>query len=363
MGRLIRAASASVFVLALIASACASDDGNDDAANAAVRPSTTPATTASTSTTVAAPVDVEPAASRGCGTPAAKVAPGETRVDTTSGGIGRWYLRHVPPAYDGTTPLPVVIDIHGYAEGATVHTKMSALGPYGDAHDFVTITPQGSGTAVPLWNTDLQSADVAYIGDLLDELDRTLCVDDHRIFVTGLSNGAFMTSAVACAYADRIAAAAPVAGIRDIDGCAPKRAVPVVAFHGTADPYVSYEGGLGPKALQLPSPDGSGTIGQSGAAAAQTKGPTIPEITAAWAKRNDCASSAPAEREVASDVTLLRWSCPPGADVELYRVEGGGHSWPGSDFSKAVASAVGPTTFSIDADDVMWEFFEAHPLR
>jgi polyhydroxybutyrate depolymerase len=357
VGGLSRRASATLVVLALLAAGCASGD-DDNTASA-----TNPSAAASTTTTVVKPAYVRPAPSDGCGTAAAKVAPGEQRVDTTSGGAPRWYIRHVPPKYDGTTPLPVVIDIHGYAEGAVVHTKMSALGPFGDSHDFVTISPQGSGTAVALWNTDLQSPDVKYIGDLLDELDRTLCVDTNRVFVAGLSNGAFMTSAVACAYADRIAAAAPVAGIRDIDGCTPKRAVPVVAFHGTADPFVSYDGGLGPKALALPAPDGSGkTLGQSGAAS-QTKGPTIPEITTAWAQRNDCAAIAPSAQRIAADVVRFRWDCPPGADVELYRVDGGGHSWPGSSFSKAIESVVGPTTTSIDADAVMWKFFQAHPLR
>jgi polyhydroxybutyrate depolymerase len=189
------------------------------------------------------------------------------------------------------------------------------------------------------------------------------------VFVTGLSNGAFLTSAVACRYADRIAAAAPVAGIRDIDGCDPARPVPVVAFHGTADTFVSYDGGLGSSIANLPAPDGSGrTIGQQGAAATTTtapgtpKPPTIEDITADWAARNGC-SPQKTEKKVASDVTLLAWSCPPDAATELYRVEGGGHSWPGSPFSKQVASVVGKTTESISANEIMWKFFQEHPLR
>ena len=113
-----------------------------------------------------------------------------------------------------------------------------------------------------------------------------------------------------------------------------------------------------------PAPDGSGkTLQQSGVAASQTKGPSIPTITSAWAKRNGCGSGAPGERRVASDVTLLTWRCPPTTTVELYRVTGGGHSWPGSAFSKAIAGVVGKTTFSISANTTMWAFFEAHPLR
>jgi polyhydroxybutyrate depolymerase len=304
-------------------------------------------------------------ASKGCNA-TTKIAPGEEKVTTTSGGTERWYYRHVPPAYDGTEPTPVVLDLHGYAEGAAVHVKMSELGTYGDKQGFVTITPQGSGTSVPRWDTALDSPDLDYIGDLLDEVDDTLCVDKDRVFVTGLSNGAFLTSSVACRFADRIAAAAPVAGIRDIDGCDPSRPVPVVAFHGTADTFVSYDGGLGSSVANLPSPDGSGkTIGQGAATTTTAPGtpkpPTIEEITADWAKRNGC-SAKKTEKKVASDVTLLAWSCPKGDEAELYRVEGGGHSWPGSPFSKQVASVVGRTTDSISADEIMWKFFQEHPL-
>ena len=59
----------------------------------------------------------------------------------------------------------------------------------------------------------------------------------------------------------------------------------------------------------------------------------------------------------------MRYRCPRGADVDFYRIEGGGHTWPGSEFSKQIEAAVGPTTFSISADEVMWKFFRAHPLQ
>ena len=87
----------------------------------------------------------------------------------------------------------------------------------------------------------------------------------------------------------------------------------------------------------------------------------MPDVLHAWARRNKCTGQA-SEKQVASDVTELSYACPRGADVELYRVTGGGHSWPGSAFSKQIASVVGPTTDSISADAVMWAFFEAHPL-
>jgi polyhydroxybutyrate depolymerase len=185
------------------------------------------------STTDPARAAARPSAGCKAATP---VAAGEEKVTLTSGGAERWYFRHVPPGYAAAKPVPVVLDLHGYSEGATVHTHMSDLGSFGDTNHFVTITPQGTG-AVARWDTNLDSPDLTFIGDLLDQVGRTVCVNERRVYVTGLSNGAFLTSAVACKYADRIAAAAPVAGIRDIPGCKPARPVPVIAFHGTADGF------------------------------------------------------------------------------------------------------------------------------
>jgi polyhydroxybutyrate depolymerase len=256
---------------------------------------------------------------------------------------------------------------------------MSGLSAFGDEHGFITLTPQGRGR-VPLWDTTLGGQDLAFVGDLLDEAEHTLCLDTNRIYVTGLSNGAFMTSAVACQYADRVAAVAPVAGIRDIDGCDPSRPVPVVAFHGTADQFLSFEGGPGPAVANLPAPDGSDrsvadvqaeSQGQSGGEPGGGRSvtgadpapgdPSVPEIVAHWADRNGC-DAEPRAEDVADDVRLDSYSCPPGADVELYRIIDGGHTWPGSDFSASIESVVGKTTMSISADEVMWEFFQEHPL-
>ncbi|MCU1378374.1 MAG: poly(3-hydroxybutyrate) depolymerase [Acidimicrobiales bacterium] len=308
--------------------------------------------TANPTTSTAVPVT----ASAGC--QAAPIPPGEQRVTTTSGGQERWYLRH---AVQTTKPLPLVVDLHGYSEGAEIHAKLSDLGADGDRWGFHTITPQGTGDPVR-WDTAFDSADVRFIGDLLDEAEDALCVDTNRVYVTGLSNGAFMTSTIGCVYADRVAAIAPVAGIRNPEGCKPSRPVPVLAIHGTADTFVGYDGGLGEGALDLPAPDGSGRTLRDIGAANQAKGPSIPETTAAWAKRDGCGST-PKESKVSVDVDRFRYPCPAGREVALYRVNGGGHSWPGSPFGPAIEKVVGKTTDTIEANRVVFDFFRRHPLR
>jgi polyhydroxybutyrate depolymerase len=135
-----------------------------------------------------------------------------------------------------------------------------------------------------------------------------------------------------------------------------------MAFHGTADEFLLYEGGLGPAALDLPAPDGSGeTLEDLPVPDDIERGPSVPEVLDAWAERDGC--DLPAEpTAIADDVTLLSYACPEGVAVELYRVEGGGHTWPGSEFSARIESVVGPTTFSFIANEEMWAFFRAHPL-
>lgn len=348
---------APLLAATLLAAACAGGD-------AATAPTTTK-TTAAPATTTTAPPDprgVAPVASAGCSAEAAaSVQPGQEKITVTSGGTERWYLRRVPPAHDGVEPVPLVVDLHGYSEGAEIHVLLSALPSFGDEQGFITLTPQGQG-AVARWDPSPTSTDMVFLADMLDQAEAALCVDEARVFVTGLSNGAMMTSAVACALADRVAAVAPVAGITDIAGCAPARPVPLIAFHGTADPFLSYEGGFGPAAVNLPAPDGSGqTLGDLGLGPGGGGGPSVEDVVAGWATRNGC-DGEPEQEAVAADVTELVYPCPAGAEVELYRVEGGGHSWPGSEVSKQAESLLGPTTFSISANELMWKFFLDHPL-
>jgi polyhydroxybutyrate depolymerase len=301
--------------------------------------------------------------SAGCSV--APVSPGQQTVLLSAHGVSGWYIRELPPSYTGRTPVPLVVDLHGYAEPASLQAPLSGLGQYGAREGFAVVTPQVQGS-VPMWDTSLDGADMAWFGSLLDNVEATMCVDENRLFVTGYSDGAFFTSAIVCRYASRVAAVAPVAGIQAVPGCHPSRPVPVVAFHGTADPFVSYTGGLGRSALNLPAANGSNrTLGQSLHGAALRKlehGPSIPQMAEEWARRNGCGTTA-SYRRVAADVTLISYPCPAGAKVELYRVSGGGHAWPGSELSRSLASVVGRTTLSISADQLMWRFFEGHPLR
>jgi len=324
-----------------------------------------------TSTAASGAPAAAPATRASAGCQGLAVAAGRTTQNFNAAGRFGFFTQEVPASYTGKAPVPLIVDLHGYAEPADLQARLSGLGSLGATQGFVTVTPQLNGP-VPNWVPDVDGQDVAYIGALLDRLEQTLCLDQRRVYVTGYSNGAMLVSALMCTDADRFAAAAPVAGLREIAGCWPSRPVPLVTFHGTQDSYVPYDGSPSRSAAQLPAPDGSHRTladvkNENVPGAAITRsvlngGSAVPDILASWAARERCRAGAPAQSRIGPDVTLLRYDCPAGSAVELYRVAGGGHAWPGSPGSAALAAAVGRTTFTINADALMWAFFRAHPL-
>ena len=254
----------------------------------------------------------------------------------------------------------MVFDFHGLIEGARIHSLATQMGAYGDTMGFVTVFPQGTGDPA-FWNAtkvDGVVDDMAYTKDMIASVKASVCVDGARIYASGLSDGAFMVSRLACDMADTFAAVAPVAGVNTMEGsCTPTRAVPVIAIHGTDDKFVAYGGNGGSSAASL------GVTADSVATLLMLKLGPVPDTAAAWAKRNGCAEG-PTDTPIGDDVVKRSWTkCDGGADVMLLTVNGGGHTWPGSAFFANVAKIVGRTTETIDANEQMWDFFKAHPLK
>jgi polyhydroxybutyrate depolymerase len=348
---------------AIVAASCSSggtaeppgtDPTESVPASTTVADTTSTTTAAATTSPTSAPAVVA-APSTGCASPTAPPRGVQQRVDLVGAARAGWYLRYVPTAVDLTAPAPLVLDVHGYLEGAQLHTMTSEMATVADRHGFVLVSPQGTGS-LAFWNHRQRPAgppDVAFLGSVIDAVEHDLCIDRTRVYVTGYSNGAFMASTLGCVMADRLAAIAPVAGARFDAGCAPDRPLPVLAFHGTADPIVAFDGGTSERgaSLQFDAESAANFTGD-------VNRPVLDSV-ADWADVDDCAGR-PTQRPSSPHVVLVQWNCPAGQEVALYEVIGGGHSWPGSAFSASVAEVVGPTTMEIDASELIWEFFAAH---
>ncbi|MFC8529299.1 alpha/beta hydrolase family esterase [Nocardia sp. NPDC057227] len=286
-----------------------------------------------------------PVPSQGCGSSAPE--PGQTSNTFRGTEKSGQYLLSVPAGAD--RPLPLVIALHGLLENKEIAELGSGFGEHGARNGFITVTPQLDRLGVAQWEYGPGSADLEWVMQVLTHVEADLCVDTGRVYVAGLSMGAFAASSIGCRFADRVAAIAAVSGLRDFTWCAPARAVPVIAFHGTDDAIVPYAG--------------QGGTGSASGSADENSGVSTSPVTdnaAAWARRDGC-TGGPARQTLASDVVVDRYTCPAGVDVHLYSILGGGHIWPGTSSSLYPSFIVGNNTTSIDATASIWEFFRTHP--
>jgi polyhydroxybutyrate depolymerase len=259
----------------------------------------------------------------------------------TVGGERRTVHVHLPGGYDPTRPTPVILNFHGLTSNADQQKLLSGMIRKADSANFIAVHPEGTGVAQS-WNAGVccgEAArtavdDIGFVRQMLDELERQLCVDPRRVFATGMSNGGFLSHRIACELSMRVAAIAPVAGVLGVPTCSPARPVSVFQFHGTLDTLVPYNGN-----------PATGFV-------------SVAQSMSGWAGRNGC-SLTPRETLKKGEVTCVTYeACRAGSEVNLCTVTGGGHTWPGG----LPVPALGLTTMAIDATDLMWEFFQKHPL-
>jgi polyhydroxybutyrate depolymerase len=265
-----------------------------------------------------------------------------------SSGVKRDYLLYVPKSYNRAKPVPLVITLHTSMSWHSSAMAISQWNSMADENGFIVVYPEGTGFGPKSWEmtgseTPSRMPDVIFISELIDKLEASYSIDKTRIYANGMSNGAGMAFVLSCTLSDRIAAAGMVSAGLDPgwDWCTDHRPVPVIAFHGTADPICPYNGG--------PSKLGGGTF------------PNVPGFMANWSRRNQCGPN-PIESAITTDVTRLQYTdCTDNAGVVLYTIKGEGHQWPGG---KPIVAKwlVGSYNRSIDATRQMWAFFKEHQL-
>ena len=243
-----------------------------------------------------------------------------------SGGRERSYRLFVPPRYDGSTPLPMVLDLHGSGGTSAGQARNSGFEDVAAREGFVVASLQADAGR---WNVPVRENrpdDVAYVGDVIDDVAAQLCTDKTRVYATGFSGGARMSSLLGCMLNGRIAAIAPVSGLRWPAPCT-GRTIPVLTFHGLADPQNPYDGkaeGRGDEWLE-----------------------SVPDALAGWAGHDGCDPKVILEDPPGLLSTMRYTGCRDGAEVRMIRIDGLGHAW---------------TRKEIDTTKVMWEFFKSHRL-
>lgn len=273
------------------------------------------------------------------------------------GGVWRTYVLHVPPTLPASTPVPLLLMLHGGGGTGRQMERLAGFSQLADRAGSIAVYPDGVGRS---WNDGRGDPhitaqreridDVAFIAALIGALSQRYRIDSRRVYVTGISNGGFMAQLLAARLSSRVVAIAPVAagmGPSVAASLHPEQPVSVLVMNGTADPLVPYGGGP----------------------VARDRGATIPtsEIVSKWAAVNRCAGnpttvSLPDGNSAdGSRVKVTTYSaCAQRTEVVLYTIEGGGHTWPGG-AQYLPARLIGPVNRDIDATEVIWRFFASHP--
>jgi polyhydroxybutyrate depolymerase len=255
-------------------------------------------------------------------------APGVSEQTLTSGGRERGYRLFVPPGYDGRKRLALVLELHGSGGTAAGQASTSRFDALAAREGFLVASLQavaeGNRWNVPI--TANRPDDVRYVSDVIDHVAARVCTDEARVYATGFSGGARMSSLLACKLGARIAAIAPMAGLRWPGPC-DGRPIPVLTLHGVADPQNTYNGhaeGRGAEWVE-----------------------SVPEALAGWACHNRCKPD-PVLEDPPGPLSTVRYEgCAAGTEVRLIRIDGLKHQWARDE---------------VDATAVIWEFFRAHSL-
>jgi polyhydroxybutyrate depolymerase len=319
---------ALLFTTALLVS-CSNGDSADTGptASSAAPATTQPAASTPATDVVATTTDVASTDAASTDTASTDTVDGTSTTELSSAEsdltAARPFDIFAPSSYDRSTPMPLVVLLHGFGASGAIQEAYFQLQPLAESRGFLYAHPDGTVNQIgkQFWNaTDaccgFQTTvdDSAYLMALIHQVQAEYNVDPQRIFLVGHSNGGFMSYRMACDHADTIAAIVSLAGatFSDTSKCNPTEPVNVLEIHGTADGTIPYEGGV--------------ILGNAH--------PGAKETVADWATYNQCTGAAvddttPVDLEagIAGDEsTITRYAdCPAGGAVELWTIPGGAH--------------------------------------
>jgi polyhydroxybutyrate depolymerase len=273
-------------------------------------------------------------------------------------GRTRTYILHLPKSHTPGRRVPLVVVLHGMGANGAITALLTQFDGVADKHGFAVAYPDGIGK---VWNFGMERPagkvlkrdrgvdDVGFLTALIDELVRDGIADKRRVYVTGLSNGAYMSNRLGWDAADRIAAIAPVSGTMvkfSAEKTNAPRPMPVLYIHGTHDKIVGFDGAdmFTKRAFSL----------------------SADEQVRWWAKQNGCEMTPKVESlpDKADDSTTVKrhtfTAKSGGAPVVFYEVIGGGHTWPGGSLQPEIL--LGKTSRDFSASEVIWEFFSRQSL-
>ncbi|MEX2140422.1 MAG: PHB depolymerase family esterase [Pirellulales bacterium] len=277
-------------------------------------------------------------------------------------GIRRNYTIYVPSGYSPGTSTPLVVNMHGLSDNRQLQMTYSGMNAVAEREGFLVVYPDAV-------NADWFGPhdNIGFIDGLLNDVSSQYAVNTAKVYATGVSQGGIMSYLLSVELPDRFAAVASVSGTRPVlvNGAffepdiatTPDRPFPLLHIHGTSDPLVRYNGGAGAV------PGYNFTV------------PPVERVISDYVTNNG-GDETPTTVELPNintrDGSTVRRISYEGAnyldsagnsrqsEVVLYRIQNGGHNWPG-DYTPWPGWA-GTVNYDISASTEIWNFFSRHEL-
>ena len=238
---------------------------------------------------------------------------GNHNMSVTVDGKKRTFIMHVPSAYKGDKPVPLVVDYHPVMGSGSGQLNGTTYKAQTDPEGVISLYPDGTKSADsrkmgPGWNVGpccSDDDDVKFSREMIAAVEEKVCIDKKRVYATGFSMGGGMSNHVACFMSDVYAAVAPAGmdlNTTNSAKCNPERPISVIMFRGTSDPVCKYQGG------DSGYGDGLNFLGAE-------------RNFKFWAEKNGCEGS-PSKN---SDGCQEYSKCKDGTKVVLCTKQGGGH--------------------------------------
>ena len=271
----------------------------------------------------------------------------------------RDYWVYLPDHYSPLKEWPLILAFHGGKGTAKKTIKQYSFNKLADKQGFMVVYPNGINKG---WNDGRirskkpqTSDDVKFILALLEKLTRDYTIDSHRIFSTGISNGAIFSIYLAYKIPDKILAIAPVCGSipKNLENEF-KLSIPVSAIfiNGTKDKLIKYEGG--PVISERADRGEVIAVEKSVGDWVEFNGCTGPPVEKVFPDKN--------KKDRCTAVMKTYSSCSHSTEVVFIKIDGGGHTWPGGR-QYAPRFLIGRVCRDFKAEEVIWDFFKRQKVR
>jgi polyhydroxybutyrate depolymerase len=274
------------------------------------------------------------------------------RYQVTVNGLQRHYYLYQPP--QASLNQPLLIGLHGGKSKADRFAETTGFNELANREGFAVAYPEGIDKQ---WNDGRntpslpQQDDIAFLRAVVNDVDAKLTKSSktREVYVTGISNGGFMAQRAACELSDRITAVASVAStMAEATGktCQPQKPVAVLLIGSPDDKFIPWQGG-------------EITVGAGG------KILSMDDTIKGWQQRLGCDAAnineLPDRAQDGTKVTISRSHCRDQAQVNLVKIDGGGHTWPQG--QNQPERLLGKVSQEFNASQYIWQFFQGKSTR